>query len=41
VERDLRALEGAEFDLVVVGGGMFGAATALDAAQRGLRTALI
>jgi glycerol-3-phosphate dehydrogenase len=41
VERDPRALEGAEFDLVVVGGGMFGAATALDAAQRGLRTALI
>ena len=41
MHRDLRALEGTEFDLVVVGGGMFGAAAALDAAQRGLRTALI
>ncbi len=39
--RDPAALEAAEFDLVVIGGGMFGAAAALDAAQRGLRVALI
>src|SRR4051794_28173003 len=41
MQRDLAALEAAEFDLLVVGGGMFGAAAALDAAQRGLRVALI
>ena len=41
MQRDLAALERTEFDLVVVGGGMFGAAVALDAAQRGLRAALI
>ena len=41
MQRDLAALERSEFDLVVIGGGMFGAAAALDAAQRGLRTALI
>ena len=40
MHRDLPALEGDEFDLVVVGGGMFGAAAALDAAQRGLRDGL-
>src|SRR5215213_4056524 len=38
--REPAALESAEFDLVVIGGGMFAAAT-LDAAQRGLRVALI
>lgn len=41
MRRDLAALERGGFDLVVVGGGMFGAAAALDAAQRGLRVALI
>lgn len=41
MRRDLAALERGEFDLAVVGGGMFGAAAALDAAQRGLRVALI
>jgi glycerol-3-phosphate dehydrogenase len=41
MQRDLAALARDEFDLVVIGGGMFGAAAALDAAQRGLRTALI
>ena len=41
MQRDLPALERTEFDLVVIGGGMFGAATALDAAQRGLKVALI
>ena len=39
--RDPTKLEGTEFDLVVIGGGMFGAAATLDAAQRGLRVALV
>ena len=39
--RDLKRLADETFDLVVVGGGMFGAAAALDAAQRGLRVALV
>jgi glycerol-3-phosphate dehydrogenase len=41
MRRDLAALARDEHDLVVVGGGMFGAAAALDAAQRGLKVALI
>ena len=41
MQRDLEALADGVFDLVVIGGGMFGAAVALDAAQRGLRTALV
>jgi glycerol-3-phosphate dehydrogenase len=41
VRRDLGALAGARFDLAVIGGGMFGAAAALDAAQRGLKVALL
>lgn len=41
MQRDLEALVRDEHDLVVVGGGMFGAAAALDAAQRGLKVALI
>jgi glycerol-3-phosphate dehydrogenase len=41
MRRDLEALANARFDLVVIGGGMFGAAAALDAAQRGLRVALL
>lgn len=41
MRRDLPALERTEFDLVVIGGGMFGAAAALDAAQRGLTVALL
>ena len=41
MRRDLGALEAEEFDLVVIGGGMFGAAVALDATQRGLRVALV
>ncbi len=41
MKRDLATLEATEFDLVVVGGGVFGACAALDAAQRGLRVALI
>ena len=41
MQRDLSTLTRQEHDLVVIGGGMFGAAAALDAAQRGLRVALI
>lgn len=39
--RSLESLRDETFDLVVVGGGVTGAGTALDAASRGLRTALI
>ena len=41
MQRDSRPWRATEFDLVVIGGGMFGAAAALDAAQRGLRMALV
>jgi glycerol-3-phosphate dehydrogenase len=41
VKRDTGALAGREFDVVVVGGGIYGAAAAWDAAQRGLATALV
>ncbi|MFT3877694.1 MAG: glycerol-3-phosphate dehydrogenase/oxidase [Propioniciclava sp.] len=40
-ERDLQALEYDTFDVLVVGGGVTGAGAALDAATRGLRTAII
>lgn len=39
--RDFQALGTQEFDLLVVGGGIHGLATALDAAARGLAVALI
>jgi glycerol-3-phosphate dehydrogenase len=39
--RSLAALAGREFDVLVVGGGVTGAATAWDAAQRGLSVALL
>src|SRR6187200_2799367 len=39
--RDLDALTGKTFDLVVVGGGIYGLAIAYDAAQRGLSVALV
>ena len=39
--RDLRALSDSTFDLVVIGGGVFGAAAAWEAVQRGLSVALI
>ena len=39
--RDLRQLADERFDVLVVGGGITGAGVALDAATRGLRTALI
>ncbi|MDA8046818.1 MAG: glycerol-3-phosphate dehydrogenase/oxidase [Actinomycetota bacterium] len=40
-EAALRRLAGEEFDLLVVGGGVTGCGVALDAASRGLRTALV
>jgi glycerol-3-phosphate dehydrogenase len=40
LRRDLGALAGREHDVLVVGGGIYGAAAAWDAAQRGLRVAL-
>src|SRR5262245_46569969 len=40
-ERALNRLGETTFDLVVIGGGITGAGTALDAAARGLRTALV
>src|SRR5438477_4601602 len=39
--RDLDALGGRTFDLLVVGGGIYGLTIAYDAAQRGLSVALI
>ncbi len=41
MRRDLRALADSEFDLVVIGGGVFGAAAAWEAVQCGLSVALI
>jgi len=41
VRRDTAALAAREHDLVVVGGGVYGAAAAWDAAQRGLAVALV
>ncbi|HEU5303611.1 MAG TPA: glycerol-3-phosphate dehydrogenase/oxidase [Gemmatimonadales bacterium] len=41
MQRDLAALSGTEFDLLVVGGGICGAAIAWDAAQRGLSVAVV
>lgn len=39
--RDLRALRQGHFDLLVIGGGIYGAWTAFDAALRGVKVALI
>lgn len=41
MKRNLEALAGTEFDLLIIGGGAFGAAAAWDATLRGLRVALI
>ena len=41
MKRNLEALAGQQFDLVVIGGGIHGAATARDAALGGLRVALL
>src|SRR5215210_5125890 len=40
-ERMLQRLESEEFDVLIVGGGVTGVGAALDAASRGLRTALV
>ena len=39
--RNLRRLADETFDVLVVGGGITGVGVALDAASRGLRTALV
>lgn len=41
LRRNLSALEGKEFDLVIIGGGIFGACAAWEASSRGLSVALI
>ncbi|MBN2371330.1 MAG: FAD-dependent oxidoreductase [Vicinamibacteria bacterium] len=41
MKRDLETLTSREHDLLIVGGGVIGAAIAWDAAQRGLATALV
>ncbi|HEX2494655.1 MAG TPA: FAD-dependent oxidoreductase, partial [Steroidobacter sp.] len=41
MQRNPKALVDGEFDVLVIGGGAFGAAAARDAAMRGLRTALV
>jgi glycerol-3-phosphate dehydrogenase len=41
VKRDIGALASREFDLVIVGGGVYGAAIAWDASLRGLTVALV
>jgi glycerol-3-phosphate dehydrogenase len=41
MQRDIEALSSTKFDLVVIGGGINGAATAREAALRGLKVALV
>lgn len=41
MQRDTRKLTATKFDVLVVGGGIYGASTAYEAAQRGLSVALI
>ncbi len=41
MKRDLRSLAGGGFDVLVMGGGIFGAGVARDAALRGLRVGLV
>lgn len=41
MRRDLEALQSTAFDVVVIGGGIYGACAAWDAAQRGLSVALV
>src|SRR6266480_7369829 len=41
MRRDLDPLTGTTFDVLVVGGGIYGLAIAYDAAQRGLSVALV
>jgi glycerol-3-phosphate dehydrogenase len=41
MERNLEHMASQSYDLLVIGGGIYGACVAWDAAQRGLRTALV
>src|SRR5690349_13428664 len=41
MQRDLRRLADQSFDLLIIGGGIFGAGVARDAAMRGLNVALV
>jgi len=41
MKRNLQEMKGKEYDLVIVGGGIFGACAAWDAAGRGLKVALL
>ena len=41
MKRDFLTLSGQYFDVLVIGGGIFGAGVARDAALRGLRVALV
>ena len=41
MKRDFSLLAGRQFDLLVCGGGIYGAWTAYDAALRGLRVAIV
>jgi glycerol-3-phosphate dehydrogenase len=41
MQRDLAVLANSEYDLLIIGGGIYGAAAAWDATLRGLRVALI
>ena len=41
MKRDLDRLEGDHFDLLIIGGGIFGAAAAWEATTRGLAVALL
>jgi len=41
MKRDFSTLESGRFDVLVIGGGIYGAWTAYDAALRGLRTAVV
>lgn len=39
--RDIRGVDGGDFDLVIVGGGIYGALCAVEGSHRGLRTLLV
>jgi glycerol-3-phosphate dehydrogenase len=41
MKKNLRDMKGKEYDLIIVGGGIFGACAAWDAASRGLKVALL